>query len=346
VCGGRCSEQPEERCTVDEDCATGACTLDAQPNDGVRGGVCMGGRDDGKSCDVHAMHATFPARRVSDGGSGGGYSLDCMPAAARNVSGAGLRIEPRLVTGSVELAAQTSCGAAGGECPCRVCTSDPTIACSSDADCEYQAAHCELAATRSCQTEADCTDVAVGRCLLAGRCELATSIHCASNVDCAAADVGSCTPSRCGSDGSGVPPRPNSCDGGLCEDLGGGQGRCATGPDDSYCDSVLTPEGEGVFACAGNQDCDPDIVHVDGGGCTLRQRRACFPEPIAAAGTAHTRSPQAVAASCVPPTASPAINHAIGLPGPALLRRQLDVRALCAGQPEQEYVPGTAGCAD
>jgi hypothetical protein len=111
------------------------CEGDVTPNDGVRDGVCVLGDNAGKTCDVDAVNTTFPAAE------GGGHSLDCFPAFGRNVSGSGLRIELTQTTGSSELrkSGDVVCGFPPflpKSCWCAQCSGDPSVSCTSTAECE------------------------------------------------------------------------------------------------------------------------------------------------------------------------------------------------------------------
>jgi hypothetical protein len=100
------------------------CEGDIKPNDGVRDGSCAGGVSS-NACDENGEHATY-----------GPTSLDCLPASAANVSGAGLLIELNASTGEISLPATLPCQTpSGAMCPCRVCTGNGNLGCSSDAQC-------------------------------------------------------------------------------------------------------------------------------------------------------------------------------------------------------------------
>ncbi|MFN2425668.1 MAG: hypothetical protein ABR587_04380 [Candidatus Binatia bacterium] len=100
------------------------CNGDPTPNDGVRGGTCAGGLGGG-SCDANGVHATF-----------GATSWDCLPTTAANISGTGLLINLNSSTGSQSLTASVPCDTPSGEdCPCRICSGNGNLGCSSDADC-------------------------------------------------------------------------------------------------------------------------------------------------------------------------------------------------------------------
>ena len=112
------------------------CSGDDRPGDGQRAGVCVGGANDGASCDAQSPNTTFPPP------TGSFPSLDCFPSAGANVSGDGLALDLDLTTGSTTLDAGLDCGGddSGASCACRVCSGDPTLACSSDAVCAARGA--------------------------------------------------------------------------------------------------------------------------------------------------------------------------------------------------------------
>jgi hypothetical protein len=100
------------------------CAGDPTPNDGVRGGTCSGGLGSGP-CDSNGVHPTF-----------GATSWDCLPATAGNISGTGLLISLNSSTGSQSLTATLPCDTpSGADCPCRVCSGNGGLGCSSDAEC-------------------------------------------------------------------------------------------------------------------------------------------------------------------------------------------------------------------
>lgn len=109
------------------------CEGDPVPADGSRGGLCIGGENDGAPCDAQSANTTFPAP------GGARHSLDCFPSAQANVSGVGVRTDVDLTTGTSSLGAGLRCSSLpifeGLRCPCRVCTGDPTQACLSNEDC-------------------------------------------------------------------------------------------------------------------------------------------------------------------------------------------------------------------
>lgn len=170
-------------------------------------------------------------------------------------------------------------------------------------------------------------------------CSEDSSRPCRSDLECAAADAGSCT-----SDGGGTQPFPNSCTSLVCEDVGGGEGLCKDGPDDSYCSAIVRADGGGLIACSSNADCEPQNIGVDGGECTLVERRACFLDPIVSQGAPNPVVPLAAGTFCSPPTASSSVNIVAGLPGPGRLTLQTAVSLFCKSDPTKLYTPGSGGC--
>jgi hypothetical protein len=141
-CGGTCTAPPANVgvvCGVGLDCDTnlgdgdGVCgNLDPTPDDGVRGGTCRGGANNGQSCDAGARHESFPA----PGGSTN--SLDCFPSPGLNVSGTGLRIDLDQGTGSQSLSVGITCGFPPffvDQCHCGQCSGSVSIPCNNDSPC-------------------------------------------------------------------------------------------------------------------------------------------------------------------------------------------------------------------
>jgi cysteine-rich repeat protein len=194
--GGICQGS---KCYLDGICGN----FDPVANDGVRGGRCFLGDNDGQSCDVMAPNSSFPAP------GGGGVSLDCFPPSGLNVGGTGLTINLKQTTGSVSLPpAALSCNFGTGLCPCGECAGDTSVGCTSNADC---------GASGPCQTNSErpngCDD---GVCTPAGggygecmanpldktcdgivRANGEGFISCQSDADCSPVNIGipagSCT---------------------------------------------------------------------------------------------------------------------------------------------------------
>ncbi len=334
---GRCTSTLGQPCLTSSDCdvvpgsGDGVCSgFDTFAGDGIRGGACVGGDNHGLTCDVQAFNTTFPAL---PGTSGGGYSLDCAPPVALKL--ADRVLNRKQTTGTVSLGRNVDCGLPfsnpqppfnlQNDCFCRVCSDDFSIGCSSDADCE-----------------------AVG----AGVCD---------------------------SNGTGQPPAPNYCDPaienggdgvvGQCVSIGDGDGECVSEADDlTYCDGIVRADGSGLLpcnptptcaqppfqTCTDSSDCDPGVECVTdldcngaglpAGDCTLVQRRACYPDPIALSGIADPFDPVGVSAFCVPGSENPGVNAVVGLPGPSRMRIQMSSTAFCASDNSVRYIPGVGNC--
>ncbi|HYC54540.1 MAG TPA: hypothetical protein VEL28_06360 [Candidatus Binatia bacterium] len=264
------------------------CLNDPTPADGMRGGTCSGGEDNGETCDAQAYNATFPPP------TGAFYSLDCMPLTGANVSGSGLFIDVTLTTGQSTLSADLPCASEGPfadlDCHCLACSEDARHACRSDADCTQY-------------------------------------------------DAGTCSEI-----GPGTQPQPNACSDGECEDLGNGEGRCATGPDDVFCAGLVRANGSGFIGCNTNEDCAATSIGVDAGTCDLIERRPCFLDTIVAQGAPHPVIPRGAGTFCTPPTSAGGVNLAAGLPGPGRLELQTLVSLFCKDAPTTPYQPGVGGC--
>jgi hypothetical protein len=106
------------------------CEGDAVPNDGVRGGTCNGGPDNGLSCDVQGTDQAIDA--------GAGLSLDCFPDPLKNITGpSGVQLHVSFTTGALSLPSVETCDGplAFLPCPCGVCSGDTSQACHTDTDC-------------------------------------------------------------------------------------------------------------------------------------------------------------------------------------------------------------------
>jgi len=188
------------------------CDGDATPGDGINDGTCVGGKDDGLSCDAQSGNSTFPAP------TGGRSSLDCLSSPDRVVSGPGVRTDLDISTGRAELAAGLKCTPnplfGGLRCPCRVCSGDPTLACSSDVFCmNAGAGTCTsdgngVSPRPNACTDGVCVDVGnfQGQCNTGPvtrycdgivRADQTGLLSCLTNVDCSVEqlgfDAGSCT---------------------------------------------------------------------------------------------------------------------------------------------------------
>jgi len=206
ICGGHCSNDAGAVCTFDSDCAPGGtCQLDPAAGDGVRGGVCIGGRSDGLPCDVEATNASLPP--AAAGATGAGTSLDCAPDQTKAIGGLALTVAES--TDDSSLAATLSCGGSFPDlnCPCLICSGSPATPCHSDADCAPDKGSCSAGGTSFPLPNA-CDD---GLCSGSGadascstgpddpfcdgllRADGRGVVPCASNADCSAAGAGDCS---------------------------------------------------------------------------------------------------------------------------------------------------------
>jgi hypothetical protein len=171
------------------------CNNDTTPYDGVRNGTCNGGLQNGQSCDVNGVHRSF-----------GAVSFDCPPTSASNISGGGLQITLELKSGPQSLTAALPCDAPAGEmCPCRVCSGNSQLGCTSNSDCaEADAGNCT--AGGNVPIEPNQCDDAI--CSPPGVCNAGPvdqfcdgAVHadgrgyvsCNTNADCVALNAGACT---------------------------------------------------------------------------------------------------------------------------------------------------------
>jgi len=160
------------------------CEGDPVPNDGVRGGTCNGGVGSG-ACDANGVHPVY-----------GSPSNDCLPLAAANISGTGLLIDLALSTSEVSLPAALPCETPNGElCPCRTCTGNSLLACSSDAQCAANGA---------------------GTCTATGgagvRLNQCDGFQCSANSTCTTGPVDMYCDGKLYPDGSGYIPCTNDSD--------------------------------------------------------------------------------------------------------------------------------------
>jgi len=155
-----------------------------------------------------------------------------------------------------------------------------------------------------------------------GACSLNPTVACQADSDCSGMGLGTCNY-------GGGRRRPNGCNDAAfnCEDQGDGTGRCdADGPDDKYCAFFVRADGSGVIPCTSNTDCNALVCSGSScGPCTLSERRRCFLPTIVAAGDADPTTPVFAAATCLGPTASDAVNAAVGLPGPQRVRFEMQL---------------------
>lgn len=348
VCGGKCLPgEPTVSCVDDGDCGMGnTCTYDATPGDGTRDGLCFtadrAGEVEGDTCDPIASNATFPAQIGADGGAQ--YSLDCMPDAGLNISSSGLIIQLDQTTGTASLPAALDCDGAGAGtdlCPCKVCSANEEVPCRSDGECAFLGGACTVAPLVSCTENANCASANIGPCAgtMTRRCVKKNTVSCVTNDDCLGYNAGDCDLATCDNVGIyGVATEPNDCNGGTCNDIGGGNGECAAGPTLKFCDAYVRATGEGFLSCSSDVDC------TLGGTCSLTSQRPCYLDPIQATGQPDPDFPIAVATFCIPPTSNPGINGVAGLPGPGRVQNQGAALTFCSSDHGTTYEPGVGGC--
>jgi hypothetical protein len=284
------------------------CLGDATPNDGVRGGTCSGGTDNGLACDVNG---------VSPNAHFGTTSLDCRPSTSQL---AALPIALVNSTGTETRtlsAASPNCRATGAtsqKCFCDTCASLAAEPCGSNADCPG------------------------GRICGGLRCQNGTN---AGGV-CTVAGVNTQCPSgSCGR--PGLATAPNQCDDATCTATTGNEGECSAGPSDFYCgpNATMIPctsqadcDAAGLSSCTGGSN-DGQVCTVAGdcpGGtcdidtCTVVKTRPCYTDNGASGASVHATGaadvpvadesdPTLASLFCIGPVASSAVNAAAGLPG-------------------------------
>jgi hypothetical protein len=261
------------------------CVNDTAPLDGVRTGTCEGGARDGLTCDIQGYSASFaPENTCRDGtalGNACTTDADCPGSVCALTNGVSLDCPPD------SLANISGSGL--------------------NINLELTTGASSLPFSNDCDSPLGFLDCACGQCSGDG------GLACRDDAECALAGAGTCT-----GIGSGVSRVPNQCNDGVCTPIGGDRGTCLAGPDDKYCDGAVDADGEGFIGCTTDGDCDAVAVTCGGscGDCTLEKQRACFLDPIVAAGTPSTENPVLVSTFCLPPTNNAAINGVSGQPGP------------------------------
>ncbi len=178
-------------------------------------------------------------------------------------------------------------------------------------------------------------------------CSGDSTVPCNSDAECAAVGAGVCD-----SNGGGAARFPNACSDGICgvdpDDPSGQEGICTGGSDTVvFCDGHLRQSGRGLIPCSSDADCDaldPECDGGDCGSCTLVQGRDCYLDPIEAAGAPSPYGGDMGAIFCVPPTASPAVNNAGGLPGAGRVTINFDYHGVCDDGLTAFEAPGGSNC--
>ena len=175
-----------------------SCDGDPTPNDGVRGGTCNGGQQDGATCDANAVSSVF-----------GDTSYDCQPLSGQAIATISLSLEASPDDKSLGFDLPCTTGDPAG-CPCAVCSNDPTLACDEDADCSGGGL-CNSAGPGVPTVSNACDDLV---CNAGGVCNAGTVSFCdgytkesgggiiscsvdgdctALNTECPGGDCGTCT---------------------------------------------------------------------------------------------------------------------------------------------------------
>jgi hypothetical protein len=151
------------------------------------------------ACDVTGVHPAF-----------GPSSIDCPPNPVTNISGNGLLISLTASNASQSLPFALPCDPppAGALCPCRVCTGNANLGCTSDADCAAAGAGTCTAGGGAGVKQNQCADTI---CSAEGSCNAGPTdrfcdgavtpegegyVPCTSDLDCSPQSLGSCTLSK------------------------------------------------------------------------------------------------------------------------------------------------------
>ncbi|HIF64740.1 MAG TPA: hypothetical protein EYG16_01975 [Deltaproteobacteria bacterium] len=179
-------------------------------------------------------------------------------------------------------------------------------------------------------------------------CSGDSTVGCNSDAECTALGAGTCD-----SNGGGAGRLPNGCAAdGVCgvdpDDPSGQEGICTNAANVvTFCDAQLRASGKGLIPCSSDADCDVLDSECDGGDCgdcTLVQGRDCYLDPIEAAGDPSPYGGDMGAIFCVPPTASPAVNNAGGLPGAGRVTINFDYHGICDDGVTAFEAPGGSNC--
>jgi len=155
------------------------CDSDPTANDGVAGGTCNGGQQDGGACDANFTSPTF-----------GDTSYDCQPLNGQAIATLtiGITVSPDDKSQGFDLACGT--GDPAG-CPCRVCSGDPTIACNADSVCATAGAGtCSSDGPGFPTVSNSCDDLT---CNAGGVCNAGTVSFCDGFVDESGGGVIACS---------------------------------------------------------------------------------------------------------------------------------------------------------
>jgi hypothetical protein len=295
------------------------CVGDGAHNDGVAGGTCSGGPNNGLSCDVNGLanvHAGYT-------------SLDCPPSAGFPRSNA-LDAGTDSVTKTLSASNPNCTGKPGSRCFCDTCNNVFAQPCSTNADCP--------------QNPVGTAGICGGRRCLGG-----------TNNGAACTTNSQCPGSACSRPGEPTQPNPCADDTSTpgvegCE-LSGGEYVCTVGPTDQFCTTAryqgcMTNTDcatAGIFVCSndGNRGCGANADCVSPGTCTATASctaagRPCYEDnggvggTVTAVGATATPVNEAFDATlanqfvCTGPVGVQSFDTSVGLPG--LTRVELPVR--------------------
>ena len=252
------------------------CDGDTTTNDGIRGGTCHGGKNNGLSCDVNGESPNIYFGKTS---------LDCQPLDGTKVAELPINLAATTDTATMTLSASSpNCRAAGfttRKCFCDTCNNMAATPCSSNADC--------------------------GGGICGGkRCQGGPN----NGNPCSA--TSECTPGVCSVPGQAT--APNDCSDANCSSSGGNEGSCAAGPVDQYCGPTATFQicySNSDCAAFPGDTCQapaPRPCFMENGASVSAIGRADPP-------MGGESDPTLASLFCVGPTSSGAVNVAFGLPG-------------------------------
>jgi hypothetical protein len=267
------------------------CEGDATPNDGVRGGTCDDGQNQGQACDVNGSSPNVHF---------GATSLDCPPLPGGVLAALPINLQNSTGTETKTLSdSSPNCrtfGFTGLKCFCDTCATAGAEPCASNADCQGGA----VCGGRRCQGGSN------------------NGNACATNDECDPPSGGACTV-------PGFATAPNDCVNSTCV---GGECSGEGGPFEQFCGPTATFKGCASDAdCsqfAGNT-CSIGKFRpcfTDNGASGASITATGQPGPFDASGVGNGKL---AALFCIGPVASSSVNTAAGLPG--LGRLELPTRA-------------------
>lgn len=256
------------------------CVNDTTPQDGQRDGTCLGGPDDGESCDVHSFDETF-----------GATSLDCGLSTGSNISGTGLVVDLGLTTGTATMTFDNDCdsGASGNDCACGMCSHDSTQVCQNDADCDA------LSSGSTCTAKGSS-----GADRKPNACNTHMAVDFQCNDDAGLEERGSC---------SGSGPFDSYCDG-FTRANGTGFITCGSDTDcDNFAAASDLVDDAGNCSLVQVRSCFKNPISISGA-----------PTPVDTTQKIEDQSTLLAGTFCLAPTINSGLNGTVGSPGPAALK--------------------------